>query len=152
MSDNIVLEQKIDNLSNDIRLQGENWSIEIKEIKQRFDGFENRLDSHADMLGALFHWKNSNGSPGAEERIRKSAASISEYDRENIAPRLNMIEADVRVLQNITDSTIRTGVQGAVNDTLDKRDRTAIAKIRAWAPIIAALLAALAVVLTAILR
>jgi hypothetical protein len=149
--DTKILENKIDCLVDDIHAQGENWSTEIKEIKLRFDNFEERLDSHADMLSALFHWKNSNGSPGAEERIRKATEGMADMDRTNIAPRLNMIEADIRVLQNITDSTIRAGVQTAVTDTLDKRARTAVEILKAWGPILAAALAAIAVVLAAIL-
>jgi len=145
------LQDKIDTLTGTINKQGEDWTSEIADMKDTFDEFEDRLDSHSDSIRSLMQWRDSNGSPGAEDRIRCVERFFIDISRENLPPRLNMVEAEIDALQKYTDSAIFNGVQGAVNDTLDRRAKTTIEKIKAWGPIVSAALAAAAIVLAEVL-
>lgn len=134
-----------------IKKQGEDWMAEIKEIKCDLESFENRLDSHADMIRSLLQWRDSNGSPGAEDRLRCVYDKCVEIEKHKLPVRMDMAESNIRILQNVADSSVTAWVKGAVNDTLDKRSRTAVEVIKAWGPIVSAALAALAIVLAAVL-
>lgn len=145
------LENKIDNLALDVsdiklRLDGE-----MKDMKLSMGEIDNRLDGHSECIRQLRQWGLGNGGPGAEERLRSTERFVITMDKANVPNRLGQAEAHIETLQRIADSAILEGVQGAVNDTLDKRDRTAIAKVKAWGPIIAAMCAATGAVLAAVL-
>jgi len=146
------IEGILGSLTETINRQGEQWNAEIKEIRDDLDELDNRLDNHSEILRSLLIWRDSNGSPGAEERLRNVERCSIEIDKEKLPGRMNMAEANIRVLQNVADSAIMSGVHDAVTETLDKRSRTAIEIIKAWGPIVSALLAALAIVLSAVLR
>ena len=147
----LKLEGKVDTLTSAIINQGIRWEVQLKEMKSDFEEFESRLDSHSDQINSLIIWRDSNGSPGAEDRLRHVEQCAINIDKENLPDRVCHNEADIRVLQGIADSAIMKGVQGAVNDTLDKRARTAVEILKAWGPIVAAALAATVVVLAAVL-
>lgn len=151
MSDNTILENKIDLLGVDVRKLESKLDVELKDIKLGMNEVDGRLDAHSEELRSLLQWRDSNGSPGAEERLRVVEHCSVELEKEKLPPRVGVLEAHVVTLQRIADSAIMEGVQVAVNDTLDKRDRTVIAKIKAWGPIVSAALAAAALVLAAVL-
>ncbi len=151
MSDNTILENKIDLLGVDVRKLESKLDVELKDIKLSMNEVDGRLDAHSEELRSLLQWRDSNGSPGAEERLRVVEHCSVELEKEKLPPRVGVLEAHVVTLQRIADSAIMEGVQVAVNDTLDKRDRTVIAKIKAWGPIVSAALAAAALVLAAVL-
>jgi hypothetical protein len=108
---------------------------------------DERLDVHSDSINSLEQWRDGNGAPGAEERIRHVENHVRDCDRINIEPRLNELEANVKIVQRISDSSI----QDSVSHVLERRERTAIAKLKAWGPIIAASLVFLATVAQIIL-
>lgn len=141
MSDIVLLEHKIDGLGEDVR-----------GLTGRFDEIDRRLDDHSDRLGVVEIWEKGNGvTRGAEVRLQGVESFGQTLDKENISSRLNMAEANIETLQHVADRAILEGVQGAVNDTLDKRDRTFIAKMKAWGALITPILAAIAIVLAAVL-
>lgn len=66
------------------------------------------------------------------ERLRK----IEEI---RINAKLNAIEADMRGVRLVTDNVLdRVGVQQAVKDAIAEKDKRLTEKIKAWAPVIAA--------------
>jgi len=146
------IEGILSSLTETIRRQGDAWMTEIKEIKLDLEGFEDRLDSHADLIRSLMQWRDSNGSPGAEERLRWVEKCALLIEKEKMPERLNMAEADISSLHRIADSAMKAVIEDSVNGTLDKRAKTAIEQIKAWGPIVSATLAALAIVLSAVLR
>lgn len=124
----------------------------VTELKEKVEELEARYDAQSDLLNSIQQWRTGNGSHGAEVRIQIVEELVLALAREKVIPRLAVLEADMRAVQAIADNAIKVGVQTAVNNTLNARDRTAIAKLKAWGPIIAAGLAAAAVVIQALLR
>jgi hypothetical protein len=139
-------------MAETIKRQGDDWALKIKEIIDDFEELDTRLDSHAELIRSLLIWRDSNGSPGAEERLRNVEKCAIEVDRHKLPTRMDMAEANITILQHVADSSIMAGVQGAVSETLDKRARTAVEMLKAWGPIVSATLAAIAIVLSAVLR
>jgi len=133
----------------DIRLG--NIERDCREIKEEFREFEDRVDNHSERLNDLEHWYQGNASRGAEERLQCVEGYAAELNKANLRPRMNMVEAEIVALQKIADSAIMEGVQGAVNDTLDRRSKTAVERMKAWAQLITPILAAVAIVLAAVL-
>lgn len=148
----LKIEGILASLAETIKRQGDDWVAEIKDIREDLDGFENRLDDHASMIHSLIIWRDSNGSPGAEARLREVERCSHEISKEKLPERLNMAEADILGLHRIADSAMKAVIEESVNGTLDKRAKTTIERIKAWGPIVAAALAATAVVLSAVLR
>ena len=130
MSDIAVMQIKIDNLDSC-----------SKKATERLDEHDNLLDSHSSRIQSLEQWRQGNGARGSEERLQCVELYTAELNKANLRPRLNLAESDIKALQRIADSAIMEGVHTAVNETMDKRDKTAIAKIKAWGPIVAALCA-----------
>jgi hypothetical protein len=139
-------------MAETIKRQGEDWALEIREIKKDFEELDERLDGHSEMIHSLLLWRDSNGAPGAEDRLRKVEQCAIELTGHKLPTRLDMAEANITILQHVADSSIMAGVQGAVSETLDKRARTAVEMLKAWGPIVSATLAAIAIVLSAVLR
>jgi len=102
--------------------------------RDRLDRHDNILDDHEKAIEKINQWRTGNGARGAEDRLQEVEDGLFAYARERIIPRLNCIEGDVAAVQLIADHAIQTGVNEAVNTTLDKRERTTIAKIKAWGP------------------
>jgi len=144
----VKLEGKIDDLHGEIR---DKLEVELKEMRLDIESMDEKIDIHADKILKLELWRDSNGSPGAEDRLRCAERFITSIDKENLPPRMSMVEAEVEALQKIAYSAIMESVQGAVNVTLDKRAKTAVEKVKAWGPIVSAAIAATAVVLAAVL-
>lgn len=151
MSDILVLETKLDTLATVIGTKMDILAENDKDLQGRFDEVDSRLDNHSELLRSLKQWRDSNGGPGAEERLRCAERFVTAIDKENIPPRLNMAEANIVTLQHVADREILKGVQGAVTDTLDARARTFVEKLKAWGPIIAALCAMAGSVLAVVL-
>jgi hypothetical protein len=138
-------------LADTIKRQGDDWVAQIKDIREDLDKFEDRLDDHSDMIHSLIIWRDSNGSPGAEDRLREVERCSHEIAKEKLPERMNMAEADILSLHRIADSAMKAVIEESVNGTLDARSKTTIERIKAWGPIISAALAAVAIVLTAVL-
>ena len=151
MSDIKVLEDKIDGVMIAVQKVETKLDSELKQADYRFDELDARVDNHSENIRSLLQWRDSNGSPGAEMRLRCVEDSAKEWSGEHLPNRMAMTEANVLALQKIVDSTIFDNVQGAVTETLDKREKTAIEMIKAWGPIVAAIVAAVAAVLSGVL-
>lgn len=123
MSDEAIINIKLDNIESD-----------CIEIKTKIDNLDEEISTLSDRAYALEMWRNGNGAKGAEARLQHLESCQAELAENRVGPRLNMLEADMVAVQRIADNAIQTGVQGAVNDTLDKRDKTTIAKVKAWGP------------------
>lgn len=123
MADEAIINIKFDTLEKD-----------CEETKGRMTEAEDAIEGLSERTRSLEYWRNGNGAAGAEERLQAVEDGLLYYSRERIPQRLNCVEADMAAVQRIADHAIQNGVQGAVNETLDKRDKTAIAKIRAWGP------------------
>lgn len=123
MADEAIINIRFDTLAKD-----------CEETKCRVSEAEDAIAGLSDRTRSLEYWRNGNGASGAEERLQAVEDGLLYYSRERIPQRLNCVEADMAAVQRIADHAIEHGVRGAVNDTLDKRDKTAIAKIKAWGP------------------
>lgn len=123
MADEAIINIKFDTLEKD-----------CEETKGRMTEAEDAIEGLSERTRSLEYWRNGNGATGAEERLQAVEDGLLYYSRERIPQRLNCVESDMAAVQRIADHAIQNGVQGAVNETLDKRDKTAIAKIKAWGP------------------
>ena len=117
-----------------IRSKLETIEKDCEEIKDKIDELDNRLENISERTLTLEVWRNGNGARGSEARLQDVEDGLMAYSRERIIPRLNCVEADMQAVQRIADHAIQTGVNDAVNATLDKREKTTIAKIKAWGP------------------
>ena len=141
MADEAIIDIRLGNIERD-----------CQEIKGEFREFEERLDNHTERLTDLEHWYTGNEAKGAEARLQSLEGYCGEMNKANLRPRVNTIEAEVVALQKIADSAIMESVQGAVNVTLDRREKTAVAKLKAWGPIVAAISAVIVAIVTAVFR
>jgi hypothetical protein len=151
MSDIKVLEDKIDIVMVDIKHVEDKLDSELRQIDNMFDGVDDRLDGQSENVRSLLQWRDSNGSPGAESRLRKVEDCSLEIAQADLPRRVSLTEADVKALQMITDGNMRTAVSDSVNATLDLRSRTTIERMKAWSQLLTPILAAVAIVLAALL-
>ena len=136
----------------DLAIRIDRIDEDIKEHRTDLDEAHNRLDIQSDAIRGLEYWRNGNGAQGAEARLQCVEEMALALARERIVPRLAVVEADIRAVQAIADNAIRAGVQEAIHTTLNAREKTMLARIKTWTPIVSAALAAAAVVLVAILK
>ena len=145
------LEIKIDDLVMGISSREQARAAEIVDLREDIETLDGRLDAHHDILSSLLQWRDSNGSPGAEERLRGVEKCAVDLTKEKLPERMNSAEADIISLHRIADTAMRAVIEESVNGTLDKRSKTTIERIKAWGPIVSATLAAAALVLAAVL-
>jgi len=115
---------------------------ECAALDKRVDTVEEIGAITSDRVRTIELWRNGNGAKGAEVRLQDAEKSVRALEDADPDKRLNALEADVKVIQQVTDASIRFSVGTA----LDERDKTAVARVKAWGPIVAATVAALAVV------
>jgi hypothetical protein len=136
----------------DLEPRVEHLEERTNEDRGRLDEAEGRLDIHSEAIQSLDQWRKGNGAHGAETRLQNVEEMSFALARERIVPRLAVVEADMRAVQAVADNAIRAGVQEAIHDTLNAREKTTLARLRAWGPVIAAGIAALAVIVQAFVR
>jgi hypothetical protein len=119
---------------------------DIRDHKARLEEHEDRLINGADAINRIDQWRNGNGAQGAEARLQCVEEVTYEIQKIRIPERLNLAEADIVALQRVADGKIADAVSATMKTTLDARDRTAIAYIKAFGPY-AACVAAIAAAL-----
>jgi len=107
---------------------------ECTDHRDRLDEHDNALEARKEDTNRLIRWAFEGNGSSAESRLTAVEDGLLYYSRERIVQRLNCVEGDMAAVQRIADHAIQTGVNDAVNTTLDKRERTTIAKIKAWGP------------------
>lgn len=141
MADEAILQLRLRNIESD-----------CAEIKTDVEGLDSKLDSISDRTQALEYWRDGNGARGAEARLQCLEQYSIDLQKANLRPRTLQLEADVRVLQNVTDATIMKSVRETVNDAMDLREKTLIAKLKAWGPIVAAICAFISSIIVAVVE
>jgi hypothetical protein len=135
---------------DDIVVRVDNLEDCAKENKGKINEIEDRLDLHSDSIRSLDQWRKGNGAAGAEERLQITEAVVLGYQRLRLPERMAINEADIEVLQRIADGKISDAVKESVRSTLDARDRTAIAYLKALGPYLATIVALIAAIIAGI--
>jgi hypothetical protein len=121
---------------------------ENEALRKCIDTNEALLTEHSDAIARLNRWALEGNGTSAENRLKHIEDMIMALEKTNIGERLNAMEADMDILQRVTDATIKQSLVTA----MDERDGTAIARLKAWGPIVAAGFAAVAVVVQALVK
>jgi hypothetical protein len=112
----------------DLAIRVDHCEEDIKEDRGRLDEAEGRLDTHSDAINGIEQWRTGNGAQGAEARLQTVEGKIED---------LPVIRADVAAAKLVADAKLEV-IEGSITSVLDKRDAKAIAKVKAWGPIVAA--------------
>ena len=128
-------------MADAITLRVGNCEDECEELKKRVDANDERLDDTSDRVLSLEYWKKGNGARGAEIRLQDTEAGLRRIEDIDASPRLNVLEAEIKTLQNIADAKITEVVTASVHEALNLRDKTAIAYLKAAGPYAAAVAA-----------
>lgn len=112
----------------------------VDEVKGTVSEVEDKVISTSDRLSHVEIWKDGNGARGAEARLQGL-----EGDIEDVKECLGMSHTE-EAIERIASLTARAVVKNA-----RERDRTAVERMRAWGPIIAALCAAVSAIVVAII-
>jgi hypothetical protein len=134
----------------DLAIRIDHIEDDVREHKGKLSEIEDRIDIHADTIRAIDQWRKGNGAQGAEGRLQCTEAVLLDYQVSRAPERLNAIEADIGALQKIADGRISAAIGESVRTTLDARDRTAIAYLKAFGPYAATIAALAAAILAGI--
>ena len=110
---------------------------DIGDLKGRTEEADDLLSNHSGRIRDLEHWKDGDGAKGSEERLQCLEEYTRGIEKANLRVRVNNLEGGLDAVQRIADAkldNIQTSVSGAVLSTLNARDRTTIAKVKAWGP------------------
>jgi hypothetical protein len=115
----------------------------------RLDELEGLSDIHSKVIDGIEQWRKGNGARGAEARLQHTENAVHELQVQRLPERVGVVECDITALQKIADGRITAAVSETVKTTLDARDKTAIAYIKAIGSLLGGLagLAALAAIL-----
>jgi hypothetical protein len=123
----------------DVVLRIDHLEETVKEHKSRLDELDCRSDTHSDAIQSIDQWRKGNGAKGAEDRLQCVESKVYDFAVERLPERVSLAEADILALQKIADGKIEDAVSSSVKKTMDARDRTAIAYIKAFAPWVVAI-------------
>jgi hypothetical protein len=130
----------------DLVLRIDNLEDCAKETKSTLDEVQDRLDTHSECIRSIDQWRKGNGAQGSEARLQCVENATYDLQSVRVSERLNLMEADIVALQRIADGKISDAVSASMRATMDARDRTAIAYIKAFAPWVAAIAAIVATI------
>jgi hypothetical protein len=119
-------------MASALEVRLENVAGDCTELAKRVDAMETIQDDLSDRLYKQEYWRDGNGARGAEARLQ---------DVEKAAAELPGIKADLAVVKLVADAKLE-GIEGMFTKTLDARDKTVLAYIKAfgpWIPAIAAI-------------
>jgi hypothetical protein len=126
----------------DLAIRVDHIEEHVKEDRGRLDEAEGRLDTQSEAVDRITRWALLGNGDSAEIRLAKVENRIEVIPEMQETLRIVRLIADAK-LQNITE---------AVTSVLDEREKTIIAKVKAWAPIASAAIAAIAVILVAVFK
>ena len=112
------------------------------EIKRSLEENHDRLDNHSDGIDRLIRWALDGNGESAESRlvcIEKQTAAIPE------------IQAQIAAVQMVANAQLSEVIGKSVKEEMDARDKTAVAKVKAWSPIIVSGIALVTIVVQIIL-
>ena len=114
------------------------------EIKGKLGEIEDRLDTHSSAIQSLSQWRSGNGAKGAEARLQCAEEVLQEFPA---------IQADLKVVRAVADAKLED-ISSTIRNTLDARDKTVIAYLKAVGSLLGGLagLAALAAVFLGIFK
>ena len=114
------------------------------EIKGKLGEIEDRLDTHSSAIQSLSQWRSGNGAKGAEARLQRAEEVLQEFPA---------IQADLKVVRAVADAKLED-ISSTIRNTLDARDKTVIAYLKAVGSLLGGLagLAALAAVFLGIFK
>ena len=116
---------------------------DIHEHGRSLEGVQDRLDTHSSELSRLTYWRDGNGSHGAEARLQCVEDKEYQLQLARLPERMGLAECDIQALQKVADGRIGD----VVKKTLDARDKTVIAYVKAFGPWVTAIAALLVVIL-----
>jgi hypothetical protein len=102
-----------------------------------------KLETWLEELMGLLRWKRGNGARGAEDRLQCMEEKMYQLQLARLPERMGIAECDIEALQKVADGRIGE----VVKKTLDARDKTVIAYIKAFGPWVTAVAALLVVIL-----
>ena len=107
---------------------------ELDDLKYKFQEYEQTQDQRIlPAIQKLEQWGFGNGGRGAEQRLQKLEDKFPE------------IEATLEAVKMVADSKIESSIEGVLN----RRERTVLAYIKAFGPLVSGL-AAIALALLAV--
>jgi hypothetical protein len=118
---------------------------DCEELTKRVEAIETVQDDLSDRVYKQEYWRDGNGSRGAETRLQCVEQALAD---------LPIIKSDLEVVKIIADAklhNIAETVNGAVGTALSDRDKTTIAKVKAWSPIAVSALALVTIIVQIIL-
>lgn len=129
MADSVLIDIKIASLEKS-----------LEETAADVSTHDDLLDSHSDRILSIEHWRNGNGAKGAEARLQAVECETTEL-RECLGA--SKTEEAIERIASVAALSIVKNARG--------RDRTAVEKVKAFAPYFAAALLAVTTILQAVL-
>ena len=113
------------------------------EIKSKLGEIEDRLDTHSSAIQSFTDWRDGIvNAKGAEVRLQCAEEVLQEFPA---------IQADLKVVRAVADAKLED-ISSTIRNTLDARDKTVIAYLKAWGPIIATAVILVGMILDKVMR
>lgn len=98
------------------------------DLEKRLCEEHDRLDNHSDSINRLLQWGLDGNGKSAESRLVTVEEAVKPIPE---------MQADLKVVRLVADAKL-TSIEDAVSNAITARDKTKIAKIKAFAPYAAA--------------
>ncbi len=97
--------------------------LDIVDLVKDVESVDDRITGFSDRLNDVEYWKNGNGGRGAEVRLQEVEDTVQTLLRISSASRP---DDEIQRIAKVTATTIVENAR--------EKDRTAVARVRAWAP------------------